>query len=87
MKISVNNTELEVIHALKLPSGHGHYKIDVKILNHETNQIKWFSATTSNMRAIDAASELEGTERIKCLYECIESDIIENIEEWISPIQ
>lgn len=87
MKISVNNTELEVIHASKLPSGRGHFKIHIQILNHENMESKYFSATTSNMRAIDAATELEGTERIQCLYECIESSIRENIEEWISPIQ
>lgn len=86
MKILVNKTELQVIHALKMPSGHGHYKITVTIWDPETKETKEFYSITSNMQAIDKASELEGTEKIECLYHCIEASIQENIQDWISPI-
>jgi len=84
--INVNNTELELTFASKMPSGHGHYKVTVSFLNFETMETKDFTASTSNMRAIDAASELDGDEKYLCLYETIENDIQDLIEEWVSPL-
>ena len=84
--ITINNQELEVVHASKLPSGRGHYKIHIQILNHENMESKYFYATTSNMSAIDAASKLEGQEKYMVLYEIIASDIQDQLEEFVSPL-
>lgn len=86
MTITINNQELEVIHASKLPSGFGHYKINVHFLNHQNMESKYFASTTSNMSAIDAASELEGQEKYMALYEIIASDIQDQLEEFVSPL-
>ena len=84
--ITINNQELEVILASKMPLGFGHYKINVHILNHENMKSKYFASTTSNMSAIDAASELEGDEKYMALYEIIASDIQDQLEEFVSPL-
>lgn len=84
--IKVNNTELKLMYASKMFSGHGHYKITVLFLNVESGENKSFTATTSHMPGIDAASELEDTdEKYLALYELIQNNIQENIEDWVSP--
>lgn len=85
--INVNNTELKLMHASKIQSGHGHYKITVLFLNLESGENKSFTATTSHVPGIDAASELEDIdEQYLALYELIQNRIQENIEEWVSPL-
>ena len=86
MTITINNQELELFFAGKLYAGHGHQKIAVTFYNTLTQEGKQFTSTTNNMRAFDAAEELEGDERRMALYEIIAADIQDQLEEFVSPL-
>ena len=86
MTITINNTELELFFAGKVPSGFGHQKIAVTFYNTLTQEGKQFTSTTNNMRAIDATNELEGDEKRMALYEIIAADIQDQLEEFVSPL-
>lgn len=71
-----------VIHASSLPAGYGHKKITVELMS-EDGRAKEFAATTNNMRDFDAANELEGQDKYEALYELIESQIADQVYEWL----
>lgn len=71
----------EVIYADAIFSGYGHKKVTVQLMaNGET---KRFSAVTNFMPGIDKAEDLEGQERYDALYDLIESDIEDQVIEWL----
>jgi hypothetical protein len=81
-KYNFNNQEVTVYYAGSLLAGYGHHKITVEMeLNGE---YKKFTATTNNMRGLDAAKELEGQEKYEALYELI--DIDAEILDWVLEI-
>ena len=76
--------EISIHYANGLTAGHGHKKIEVEI--EYKNEYKKFHATTSNMPSWDDAQDLEGEEKYTALYEMIESQIEDEIAEWIMEI-
>lgn len=74
---------LENVHyAVATFSGSGHYKIEVELMDDYCNYKK-FSATTTNMRAIDESKEIEGQEKDDFLYSIIENQIDDQVQEWL----
>ena len=47
---------------------------------------KKFNATTSNMPGYDKANDLEGEEKYFALYELIESEIENEVIEWLNSL-
>lgn len=86
MTITINNQELELTYATAISSGHGHKKISVTFYDYNNSESIVLSTTTNNMRAFDAASELEGQEKYIALYELIQYDIQDQLEEFVSPL-
>lgn len=84
--ITINNQELDITYATAISSGFGHKKVSVTFYDYNNSESIVLSATTSNMRGFDAASELEGQEKYMALYELIESDIQDQLEEFVSPL-
>lgn len=80
---NIQGNEIEITYANALMSGYGHKKITVEV---EFNGLrKEFKATTSNMPAYDEAMNIEDMEdKYFALYEIIESQIEDNILDWIS---
>lgn len=72
-----------VHYAEKTFTGYGHYKIKVELANDGYNEFKLFSHTTTDMRGIGSAQELEGQEYYDALFNIIEYDIKDEIEEWL----
>jgi hypothetical protein len=80
-KYNFNNNEVTVYYAGSLLSGYGHHKITVEM---ECNgEYKKFIATTNNMRGLDAAKELDSQDKYEAFYELIDSDINEEILNWV----
>lgn len=86
MTITINNQELHITYATAISSGHGHKKVSVTFYDYNNSESIVLSATTSNMRGFDAASESDGQEKYMALYEIIASDIQEQLEEFVSPL-
>lgn len=86
MTITINNTELELTYATAISSGFGHKKVSVTFYDYNNSESIVLSATTNNMRAFDAASELEGDEKYEALYNIIAADIQDQLEEFVSPL-
>ena len=86
MTITINNTELELTYATAISSGFGHKKVSVTFYDYNNSESIELSATTNNMRAFDAASELEGDEKYEALYNIIAADIQDQLEEFVSPL-
>ena len=86
MTITINNQELEITYATAISSGFGHKKVSVTFFYYTNSESIVLSATTNNMRGFDAANELEGQEKYAALYELIESDIQDQLEEIVSPL-
>ncbi|NBU81375.1 MAG: hypothetical protein EBS55_06985 [Flavobacteriaceae bacterium] len=84
--IEINGKELDITHATAISSGHGHKKISVSFYDFECNESITLSATTSNMPAFDRADELEGQEKYRALYDIIEMQIQDQLEEFVSPL-
>ena len=80
---NIQGNEIEITYASALTAGYGHKKITVEV---EFNGMrKEFKATTSNMPAYDEAMNIEDMEdKYFALYEIIESQIEDNILDWIS---
>jgi hypothetical protein len=84
LKTFVADQEITIYYVGSLLAGYGHQKITAEL---EFNgSFKKFSATTTNMRAFDAAQELEGSDKYHALYEIIESLIIDEVAAWIEEI-
>jgi hypothetical protein len=80
-KYNFNNSEATVYYAGSLLSGYGHHKITVEM---ECNgEYKKFTATTNDMRGLDAAKELDRQDKYDALYELIASYINEEILNWV----
>jgi hypothetical protein len=77
----VADKEIEIYHASAITSGYGHKKITVEISYN--GEYQKFTATTNNMTSYDAASELEGADKYHALYELIETQIIDEVAEWL----
>ena len=77
----IGNKEIEIYRAIAIPTGYGHKKITVEL--YYNSEYKKFSGTTNNMRAYDAAIDLEGGERYFALYELIEDEILDEVSEWL----
>lgn len=74
----------EVTYANSIFSGYGHQKITVELsVNGES---KKFTAVTNCMPAFDEANHLEGQDRYEALYSIIESDVEEDVIEWLLSI-
>lgn len=86
MTITINNQELEITYATAISSGFGHKKVSVTFYDYNNSESIVLSHTTNNMRGFDAASELEGQEKYIALYELIQYDIQEQLEEFVSPL-
>lgn len=84
--ITTLNTEKEVSlnYASSMTSGYGHKKITVEL--ECEGEYKDFSATTNNMQGFDNANDLEGDDKYIAFFELIESEIEEEIMEWLSEI-
>ena len=81
-KYNFNNQEVTVYYSGSLLAGYGHQKITVEM---ECNgEYEKFTATTNNMRGLDAAKELDQQEKYEALYELI--DIDAEILEWVLEI-
>lgn len=81
-KYNFNNNDVTVYYSGSLLASYGHQKITVEI---ECNgEYKKFTATTNNMRGLDAAKELDRQEKYEALYELI--DIDAEILEWVLEI-
>ena len=81
-KYNFNNQEVTVYYSSSLLAGYGHQKITVEM---ECNgEYKKFTATTNNMRGLDAAKELDQQEKYEALYELI--DIDAEILDWVLEI-
>ena len=76
--------EISIDYATGSTAGYGHKEIEVEI--EYKGEYKKFKATTSNMPDWDAAQDLEGGERYFALYELIETQIEDEIAEWILSI-
>lgn len=63
--------------------GNGHYQITVQLMN-ENGNVKSFHETTTNMRAIDESTELEGQEKYQLLFDTIENSIEDEINTWLN---
>lgn len=84
--ITTLNTEKEVSlnYASSMTSGYGHKLISVEL---ECNgEYREFSHTTNNMLDFDRASDLEGDEKYLALFNLIESDIEDEVIEWLSEL-
>jgi hypothetical protein len=84
--IIINYKELDITYATAISSGHGHKKISVWFIDYETLESITLTATTNNMPAFDRASELEGQEKYRALYDIIEMQIQDQLEEFVSPL-
>ena len=84
--ININGKELDITYATAISSGHGHKKISVSFYDYENSESIVLSATTNNMPAFDRASDLEGQEKYRALYEIIEMQIQDQLEEFFSPL-
>lgn len=84
--ITTLNTEKEVSlnYASSMTSGYGHKLIMVEL--EYNGEYRDFSHTTNNMIDFDRASDLEGDDKYIAFFELIESDIEEEIMEWLSEI-
>lgn len=76
--------KLNINYATSITAGYGHKKITVE-LECEC-EYKLFNATTNNMHAFDEANYLEGEEKYLAFYELIESQIEDEILEWIEEL-
>jgi hypothetical protein len=84
--IIINYKELEIICATAISSGHGHKQISVSFYDYENSESITLTATTNNMPAFDRASDLEGQEKYRALYDIIEMQIQDQLEEFVSPL-
>jgi len=80
-KVTIANTELYLYSAQALSSGHGHYKITIRLTNGDVMGI--FSATTDDMPAIDEISDIEGNEKEMALFNLISDKIEDEVAEWL----
>ena len=80
-KVTIANTELYLYSAQALSSGHGHYKITIRLINGDIMGI--FSATTDDMPAIDEISDIEGNEKEMALFNLISDKIEDEVAEWL----
>lgn len=83
--INFLNTELEINYTQALTSGYGHKKITVEL--YFQGEYKAFSATTSNMPDYDDATDLEGSDKDKALFNIISNQIEDQVNEWIVEIE
>ena len=79
--INVLNTDLEIFSTNAVSAGHGHKKITVELCY--MGEYKIFSQTTSNMPDFDDAMNLEGEDKDEALFNIIEHQITDQIDEWI----
>ena len=79
---TTSGQDFTVDYASALPTGYGHKKITVQVIDENGNS-KDFSATTSNMPNYDEATNLEGQEKYEALFEIIEHQVEDEISEWI----
>lgn len=69
------------------PSGYGHMKINVTLLNEETKEFGKFSAVTNCMPDFDAANNIEDYEEKKmAFFQLIAAKIEGQVNEWIYEI-
>jgi dTDP-4-dehydrorhamnose reductase len=80
--VTIYGFDLQLANAHTRTSGHGHYIITVELMyNGYTSN---FSATTDNMPAHDAATDLEGKEKQLALYNIIARKIEDIVFDWIN---
>ena len=84
--IEINGKELDITFATAISSGHGHKQISVSFYDYENSESITLTATTNNMPAFDRASDLEGQEKYRALYDIIEMQIQDQLEEFVSPL-
>lgn len=75
-----------VYSAKSSPSGYGHYKITVELIEEFTGEAKSFNAVTNFMPGYDAANELDGQDKAEALYELIDNKIEDEIADWMEQI-
>lgn len=83
-QITIGGKEVELLYASALTAGHGHKMITVELI-HDGNR-KSFYAVTNAMPGFDAANNLEGEERYMAFYKLIESDIEDEVKEWLNEL-
>lgn len=71
----------EVTYANAIFSGYGHQKITVELT--VNGEAKKFSAVTNDMPSFDEATDFEGQEKYDALYSIIESQIEDDVIEWL----
>jgi hypothetical protein len=79
--INILNTDLEIYSANAIHAGYGHKKITVEL--YYNSNYREFIATTSNMPCFDEANELEGEDKEIALFNIIENQIEEQVNEWL----
>ena len=77
----IDGKDINVVCAVASPAGHGHYEITVDLM--DAVETKSFTAKTSDMHGMDAATDLDGQERYEALYELIASKIEGQVVEWL----
>lgn len=77
----VADKEIEINHASAITSGYGHKRITVEL--YYNGEYQKFTGITNNMPSYDAATELEGADKYHALYEIIETQIIDEVAEWL----
>lgn len=82
--INTFSQEITLLDARAIPSGYGFKRIFVT-LSHN-GKTREFSHSTNNMRAYDAATELDGSELHAALYWIIEGAIEEQVQQWINEV-
>lgn len=85
MKTFVADKEIDIYFATSIHTGYGHKKIIVELSYN--GEYKKFEAITNNMHGYDKATELDGDDKYHALYELIETQIIDEIAEWLENIE
>lgn len=80
----MKNLDYTLVYASATFSGYGHYRVEVELQSEATGDYHKFSATTTDMVAIDEWKETENLEDgYKILFDCIEYAITDEIIEWL----
>lgn len=88
MKHTTTQRSFDIMHISVMPSGYGHYKVTVDLLDESSRQ-KSFIAVTTDLRTIDEVQrqinegEISYKERNQLLFEAIENSIEGSLTEWL----
>lgn len=79
---TIAGKEVELIHAYTEFAGYGHRKVAVEL--YYNWQYKKFAATTTRVDLVEEAEEMKYLEeRYAALYSIIDTDIADEVSEWM----